>query len=136
MNGAMITGHTQQRTVAVEVDTEYVGWLRAPPQLCQDVAGVGVKHSDERSLGAGRGYLGALHVELDDGEAGVVGGDVERRTVAGLEVHYLDVSGLGGGHGQHGVVAAGAEAHQTPGVGHRVKDVELRGRACEGEYLD
>ena len=66
MNGAMITGHTQEGAVTIEVDTVDVGRLGASPQFCQDVATQAVKHSDQCSLGAGSGHLGPLDIELDD----------------------------------------------------------------------
>ena len=42
----------------------------------------------------------------------------------------------GAGHGEHGVVTAGAEAAQAPGVQAGVPDVELRGGRGEGEHLE
>ena len=77
-----------------------------------------------------------LHVELDDGERGVVCGDEEGGTVRTLELHQLQLPHPGAGHREHGVVAAGAQAAQTRAVGRRVEQVELRGRGGEGEHLD
>ena len=37
VDGAVVTGNTQQAAVRVEVDTEDCGGLRSSPQLCQDV---------------------------------------------------------------------------------------------------
>ena len=48
----------------------------------------------------------------------------------------MNVAGLGAGHGQHGVITAGAEAAETAGVGRGVEYVELGGGAGEGEHLD
>ena len=42
----------------------------------------------------------------------------------------------GAGHGEHGVVTAGTEAAQAPGVQAGVPDVQLRGGRGEGEHLE
>lgn len=66
MDSAVITCHTQERAVTVEVDAVDVGGLGASPQLRQDVAAQRVEHTDQGALGAGRRHLGSLNIELDD----------------------------------------------------------------------
>ena len=90
MHSAVVTRHTQQRAVAVEVHAvdgrglkikyyticcknieRLVGHLRAPAELRDDVAGRGVKHPDESALGAGGGHLRSLR-EADQLETSIV----------------------------------------------------------------
>ena len=79
MHCSVVTRHTQQRAVAVEVHAvnsrglkikyyticckniwRHVGHLRAPTELRDDVAGRGVEHPDESALGTGGGHLRSL----------------------------------------------------------------------------
>lgn len=62
--------------------------------------------------------------------------DVQGRPVSTLEVDQVNMAGLGAGHGQHGVITAGAETAEPAGVVGGVEYVELGGGAGEGEHLD
>ena len=103
---------------------------------CQYVSRVSIKHSDQSSLAAGSGHLGPLHIESEHRETGVMSCYVQSWAVTGQQINYLDVASLGGRHGQHTLLTAGAQTHQTPGVGAGVEDVELGGVAGEGEHLN
>ena len=89
MHSAVVTRHTQQRAVAVEVNAvdgrglkkhyticckniqSHVGHLRAPAELRDDVAGRCVEHSDESALGTGGGHLRSLR-EADQLQTSIV----------------------------------------------------------------
>ena len=68
MNSSMITCHTNEATVTVEINTKYVGRLGASSQLCDDVSISCVKYSDQSSLSTGCSNLANISLLFLDGE--------------------------------------------------------------------
>ena len=92
MHGALVRGGAEELAVQTEVQTVQRGRIDATPQLDDLRLTQRVEHPDQRALLRGRSYQGAIDVQRNAGQLGLVRIDADRRRggVRSDGVHVVD----------------------------------------------